>query len=58
MPSDVWTTLAGPARDTRRIRLGTLLTAATFRSPGLPAVIVAIVDTMSGGRVELRRGTG
>ncbi|RVU20893.1 LLM class flavin-dependent oxidoreductase [Streptomyces antnestii] len=58
VPSDAWTTLAGLARDTRRIRLGTLLTAATFRSPGLLAVIAATVDTMSGGRVELGLGTG
>lgn len=47
--------LAGPARHTRRIRLGTLLTAAPFRSPGLLAVIVAAVDTVSGGRVGLQR---
>jgi F420-dependent oxidoreductase-like protein len=57
-PTDCWTTLAGLARDTSRIRLGTLVTAATFRQPGLLATIVANVDEMSGGRVELGLGTG
>jgi len=55
-PTDAWITLAGLARDTSRIRLGTLLTAATFRLPGRLAVIVAQVDAMSGGRVELGLG--
>ena len=57
-PTDVWITLAGLARDTSRIRLGTLLSAATFRLPSLLAVIVAQVDSMSGGRVELGLGAG
>jgi F420-dependent oxidoreductase-like protein len=57
-PSDAWTTLAGLARDTRRVRLGTLLTAGTYRQPGLLAVIAAGVDEMSGGRVELGLGAG
>ena len=57
-PTDAWITLAGLARDTTRIRLGTLLTAATFRLPGRLAVIVAQVDAMSGGRVELGLGAG
>jgi F420-dependent oxidoreductase-like protein len=57
-PTDCWTTLAGLARDTSRIRLGTLMTAATFRGPGLLATIVASADEMSGGRVELGIGTG
>jgi len=57
-PTDCWTTLAGLARDTSGIRLGTLVTAATFRRPGLLAAIVASVDEMSGGRVELGLGTG
>ncbi|MER7332194.1 MULTISPECIES: LLM class F420-dependent oxidoreductase [unclassified Micromonospora] len=57
-PTDAWTTLAGLARDTRRIRLGTLMTAATFRLPGPLAITVAQVDQMSGGRVELGIGTG
>jgi F420-dependent oxidoreductase-like protein len=57
-PTDAWVTLAGLARDTERIRLGTLLTAATFRLPGPLAVSVAEVDAMSGGRVELGLGTG
>lgn len=55
-PTDCWTTLAGLARDTERIRLGALMTAATFRSPGLLAAIVASVDDMSGGRVEMGIG--
>src|SRR3984957_689620 len=49
-PSDAWVTLAGIARETTRIRLGTLLTAATFRLPGPLAITVAGVDAMSGGR--------
>jgi F420-dependent oxidoreductase-like protein len=57
-PTDSWVTLAGLARDTRRIRLGTLVTSATFRLPGPLAVAVAQVDQMSGGRVELGLGTG
>lgn len=57
-PTDCWTTLAGLARDTERVRLGSLVTAATFRAPGLLAAIVASVDEMSGGRVELGIGTG
>lgn len=57
-PTDCWTTLGGLARDTSRIRLGSLVTAATFRPPGLLATIVASVDEMSGGRVELGIGTG
>ncbi|MFI6068649.1 LLM class F420-dependent oxidoreductase [Micromonospora sp. NPDC051227] len=57
-PTDAWTTLAGLARETNRIRLGTLMTAATFRLPGPLAITVAQVDQMSGGRVELGIGTG
>jgi F420-dependent oxidoreductase-like protein len=57
-PTDSWVTLAGLARETSRIRLGTLLTAATFRYPGPLAVAVAAVDQMSGGRVELGLGAG
>ncbi|GAA4429327.1 LLM class F420-dependent oxidoreductase [Georgenia halophila] len=57
-PTDSWTTLAGLARETTSIRLGTLVTSATFRFPGVLAVQVAQVDAMSGGRVELGLGTG
>jgi F420-dependent oxidoreductase-like protein len=57
-PSDAWTTLAGLARDTRQIRLGTLVSPATFRQPGPLAITVAQVDQMSGGRVELGLGAG
>ncbi|HEY5111454.1 MAG TPA: LLM class F420-dependent oxidoreductase [Acidimicrobiales bacterium] len=57
-PTDAWITLAGLARDTSRIRLGTLLTAATFRYPGPLAITVAQVDAMSEGRVELGLGAG
>jgi F420-dependent oxidoreductase-like protein len=56
--SDAWITLAGLARETSRIRLGTLVTPATFRLPGPLAISVAGVDQMSGGRVELGLGTG
>lgn len=57
-PTDAWITLAGLARETTTIRLGTLMTAATFRLPGPLAIQVAQVDDMSGGRVELGLGTG
>ena len=57
-PSDAWITLAGLARDTSTIRLGTMMTSATFRHPGPLAISVANVDQMSGGRVELGIGAG
>ena len=57
-PTDAWTTLAGLARETSTIRLGTLMTSATFRYPGPLAIQVAQVDQMSGGRVELGLGAG
>ena len=57
-PTDAWTTLAGLARETSTIRLGTLMTSATFRLPGPLAIQVAQVDQMSGGRVELGIGAG
>ena len=57
-PTDAWLTLAGLAMGTSRIRLGTLMTSATFRHPGLLAIGVAQVDQMSGGRVELGLGAG
>ncbi|MEU3165651.1 LLM class F420-dependent oxidoreductase [Streptosporangium sp. NPDC006930] len=56
--TDAWTTLAGLARDTSTIRLGTLVTPVTFRLPGPLAISVAQVDQMSRGRVELGLGTG
>ncbi|MBO0775015.1 MAG: TIGR03560 family F420-dependent LLM class oxidoreductase [Actinobacteria bacterium] len=55
-PTDSWATLAGLAVQTERIRLGTLVTASTFRQPGNLAVIVATVHAMSGGRAELGIG--
>ncbi|WP_214404819.1 LLM class F420-dependent oxidoreductase [Pseudonocardia lacus] len=57
-PTDAWITLAGLARDTERIRLGTLVNSATFRLPGPLAIAVAQVDQMSRGRVELGLGAG
>ncbi|GAB4068552.1 LLM class F420-dependent oxidoreductase [Angustibacter speluncae] len=57
-PTDSYVTLAGIARETNTIRLGTLVTSATFRDPGLLAVQVAQVDQMSGGRLELGLGAG
>lgn len=57
-PTDAWITLAGIARETSRIRLGTLVTPVTFRLPGPLAISVAQVDAMSGGRVELGIGAG
>lgn len=57
-PTDSWVTLGALARETSRIRLGTLVTSATFRLPGVLAVQVAQVDAMSGGRIELGLGAG
>lgn len=57
-PSETWTVLGGLARETSRIRLGALVTAATFRHPSMLAIQVATVDAMSGGRVEFGLGTG
>ncbi len=56
--TDAWITLAGLARETSTIRLGTLVTPVTFRWPGPLAISVAQVDAMSSGRVELGLGTG
>jgi F420-dependent oxidoreductase-like protein len=57
-PTDAWATLAALAVETSRIRLGTLVTCATFRLPGPLAIAVAQVDEMSGGRVEFGIGAG
>jgi alkanesulfonate monooxygenase len=57
-PTDAWVTLAGLARETSRVRLGTLVTSVTFRYAGPLAIQVAQVDQMSGGRVELGLGAG
>lgn len=57
-PTDAWVTLAGLARETERIRLGTLVTAATFRHPGPLAISIAQIDRMSSGRIEVGIGTG
>jgi F420-dependent oxidoreductase-like protein len=57
-PTDAWTTLAALARETTSIRLGTLMTCATFRHPGVLAIQVAQVDRMSGGRIDFGIGAG
>ncbi|WP_369133143.1 LLM class F420-dependent oxidoreductase [Modestobacter sp. I12A-02662] len=57
-PTDAWVTLGALARETSRIRLGTLMSSATFRLPGPLAIAVAQVDQMSGGRVEFGLGAG
>ncbi|MGH7748442.1 MAG: LLM class flavin-dependent oxidoreductase, partial [Candidatus Dormibacteria bacterium] len=57
-PTDAWLTLAGLALQTSKIRLGTLVSPATFRLPGPLAISVAQVDQMSRGRVELGMGSG
>jgi alkanesulfonate monooxygenase len=57
-PTHAWVTLAGLARETSTIRLGTLVSPATFYRPGPLAIMVAQVDNMSGGRVEFGFGAG
>jgi F420-dependent oxidoreductase-like protein len=56
--TDAWATLAGLARDTTRIRIGSLVSPVTFRIPGQFAKMVATVDEMSDGRVEVGMGAG
>jgi F420-dependent oxidoreductase-like protein len=56
--TDAWATLAGLARDTSTIRIGSLVSPITFRIPGSFAKVVATVDEMSGGRVEVGIGAG
>jgi alkanesulfonate monooxygenase SsuD/methylene tetrahydromethanopterin reductase-like flavin-dependent oxidoreductase (luciferase family) len=55
---DAWTTLAGLAARTQRIRLGTLVSPVTFRHPSVLAKSVVTVDHASGGRAELGIGAG
>lgn len=57
-PTHAWVTLGGLARETSRIRLGTLVSPITFYDPGTLAIMVAQVDAMSGGRIELGIGGG
>jgi F420-dependent oxidoreductase-like protein len=57
-PTDSWISLAVIAAATSRIRLGTLVTSATFRLPGPLAIAVAQVDVISGGRIEFGLGSG
>ena len=57
-PTDAWVTLGAIARETSTIRLGTLVSSATFRYPGPLAIAVAQVDAMSDGRVEFGLGSG
>jgi F420-dependent oxidoreductase-like protein len=57
-PTDAWVTLAGLARETRTLRLGTMVNSVTFRLPGPLSIMVAQVDEMSGGRIELGMGAG
>ena len=56
--TDAWATLAGLARDTTRIRIGTLVSPVTFRLPGPLAKMATTVDEMSGGRLEIGLGAG
>lgn len=55
---DAWATLAGLAAVTSRIRLGTLVSPATFRHPSVVARMAVTVDHISGGRVEVGIGAG
>jgi len=56
--TDAWAVLAGLARETSRIRLGTLVSPVTFRHPGNLAKLTATVDEMSGGRLDVGVGAG
>ena len=56
--TDAWAILAGLARETATIRLGTMVSPMTFRHPSEFAKVVATVDQMSGGRIEVGMGAG
>ena len=56
--TDAWAVLAGLARETTTITLGTLVSPITFRHFGNLAKVVTTVDEMSGGRVEFGLGAG
>ena len=56
--TDAWSTLAGLARETSTIRLGTLVSPVTFRIPGNLAKVIQTVDEMAGGRIEAGFGAG
>ena len=56
--TDAWAVLAGIARETTTIRLGTLVSPVTFRHPGSFAKVVTTVDEMSGGRIDVGVGAG
>ena len=55
---DAWTTIAALAARTSKLRFGTLVSPATFRTPGLLANAAATADHVSGGRIELGMGAG
>ncbi len=55
---DAWTTLAGLAAVTERIRLGTLVSPATYRHPSVLARMAVTVDHISGGRLDVGMGSG
>jgi F420-dependent oxidoreductase-like protein len=56
--TDAWAVIAGLARETQTIRLGTLVSPVTFRHPGAFAKLVTTIDEMSRGRVEVALGAG
>jgi alkanesulfonate monooxygenase SsuD/methylene tetrahydromethanopterin reductase-like flavin-dependent oxidoreductase (luciferase family) len=56
--TDAWAVLAGLARETSKIHLGTLVSPVTFRHPGNFVKLVTTVDQMSGGRIEVGVGAG
>jgi alkanesulfonate monooxygenase SsuD/methylene tetrahydromethanopterin reductase-like flavin-dependent oxidoreductase (luciferase family) len=56
--ADAWIYLAALARETQRIRLGTLVSPVTFRHPSVLAKLAATLDHVSGGRAELGLGAG
>lgn len=57
-PLEAMVSLAAIAAQVPDIRLGTLLTSATFRHPGMLAIQAANIDDISGGRLELGMGAG